>query len=245
MGCGPFFCCFEDQEPKCLASAGIASSILATAFLIWGVADLEFKRTGVKVIYIIAFIFVIITIAAFITLFILLSMQKAGNYRTLMNIGRLICLAILGLCGIAFVFLLVSFIILLVDYGKLHSFLKDLRNGKMDIDDLDDDKYDWAEHLDDIDTEFKIVGHEWGAVIAPSIIALFCLVLIGLVSNVLYKVFLDNYNSTPQYPINTYSNQNTVISVPNTPQPQIFPDSNGQVPPAGNNINNPVEIKQN
>ena len=56
---------------------------------------------------------------------------------------------------------------------------------------------------------------------------------------------MDNYNSTPQYPINTYSNQNTVISVPNTPQPQIFPDSNGQVPPAGNNINNPVEIKQN
>lgn len=244
MGCGPFFCCFENQQPKCLASTGIASSILATAFLIWGVADLEFKRTGVKAIYIIAFIFVIIIIAAFIVLFILLSMQKAGNYRTLMNIGRLISLAILGLCGIAFVFLLISFIILLVDYSKLHSFLKDLRNGKLDGDE-DVEDYDWSEHLDDIDTEIKIVGHEWGAVIAPSIIALFCLVLIGLVANVLYRVFADNYNSTPQYQINTYSNQNTVTTVPNMAQPQIFRDVNGQIPPAGNNINNPVDNKQN
>ena len=188
-----------------------------------------------------------------------------------MNYGRIICLSVLALTGIAFIFLILSFIFLLVDYSKLHSFLNDLTDFESDLEeelpdfnfeeeinfeeelnfdenDLDDldDEYDWASNLDDIDTKFKIVGHEWGAVIAPSIIGLIVLVIIGLVANYLYRVFTDNYNSTLEYPGTNSSNQNTIgVATPNMNQPGILPNNNGPVPPMGNNINNPPEIKQN
>ena len=243
MGVSPMFCCFNKQEPKCVTATGLAASVLAFAFLTWGVADLEFKRDGVKAIYIIAYIFVILILLAFIFLFIILVMQKSNNYRTMMNLGKIICLAILGLTGIAFIFLLIAWIILLVDYSKLHSFLKDFRNGEFDdIEDEDPEDYNWAEPLDDIEIEAKIVGHEWGAVIVPGIIGLIALVVIALVANYLYKVFKDNYDSAPAYPV---TNQNTVgVTIPNMNQPGLF-QNNGPVPPMGNNFNNPAQIQQN
>ena len=269
MGVSPFFCCFEDKQPKCLTSTGIASSILAFAFFIWGITDLEFKRNWIKALYIITFIIVIILIVAFIALFILVSLPKSKNYMKIMNSGRLISLGVLILTGIAFIFLLLSFIFLLVDYGKLQSELNDFKNGvDLDDDDIDfddddididfddydfgiddddfDDDYDWALNLDNFDTEFKIVGHEWGAVIAPSVIGLIVLVINGLVTNYLYRVFTDNLYSTPEYQATNNSNQNTVgVVTPNMNQPELLPNNNGPVPPMGNNINNPVEIKQN
>jgi hypothetical protein len=280
MGVSPFFCCFEDKQPKCLTSTGIASSILAFAFFIWGITDLEFKRNWIKALYIITFIIVIILIVAFIALFILVSLPKSKNYMKIMNSGRLISLGVLILTGIAFIFLLLSFIFLLVDYGKLQSELNDIKNGvdlddddididfddddididfddddiDIDFDDLDfgiddddfDDDYDWALNLDNFDTEFKIVGHEWGAVIAPSVIGLIVLVINGLVTNYLYRVFTDNLYSTPEYQATNNSNQNTVgVVTPNMNQPELLQNNNGPVPPIGNNINNPVEIKQN
>ena len=270
MGVSPFFCCFEDKQSKCLTSTGIASSILAFAFFIWGITDLEFKRNWVKALYIVTFIIIIILMVAFIVLFILVSLPKSRNYRKIMNFGRIISLGVLALSGIAFVFLIISFIFLLIDYAKLHSELKDIRNIESDIEaelsdfnfeeefnldeelnidekDLDlDDEYEWASNLDNIDTEFKIVGHEWGAVIAPSVIGLIVLVIIGLVANYLYRMFTDNYISTPEYQVNNYSNQNTIgVAVPNVNQPELFPNNNGPVPPSGNNLNNSTEIKQN
>ena len=280
MGVSPFFCCFEDKQPKCLTSTGIASSILAFAFFIWGITDLEFKRNWIKALYIITFIIVIILIVAFIALFILVSLPKSKNYMKIMNSGRLISLGVLILTGITFIFLLLSFIFLLVDYGKLQSELNDRKNGvdlddddidiDLDDDDIDidfddddididfddydfgiddddfDDDYDWALNLDNFDTEFKIVGHEWGAVIAPSVIGLIVLVINGLVTNYLYRVFTDNLYSTPEYQATNNSNQNTVgVVTPNMNQPELLQNNNGPVPPMGNNINNPVEIKQN
>ena len=244
MGVSPVFCCFNNQQPKYIITTGLVASILAFAFLIWGVSDLAFKRDGVKAIYIIAFLLVIFILLGFIFLFILLSMQKSNSYRTMMNLGKIICLLILGFSGIAFIFLLIAWIILLVDYSKLHSFLKDLRNGELD-DDEDPDDYSWADPLDDIDIEAKIVGHEWGAVIVPGIIGLIALIVIILVANYLYKVFKDNFDSAPVFPV-TANNQNTVgVTVPNMNQPGLFPNNNGPVPPMGNNLNSQVEIKQN
>ena len=244
MGVSPVFCCFNNQQPKFVTATGLAASILAFAFLVWGVSDLEFKRDGVKAIYIIAFILVILILLGFIFLFILLSMQKSNSYKTMMNLGKIICLLILVFTGIAFIFLLIAWIILLVDYSKLHSFLKDLRNGEV-ADDEDPDDYDWAEPLDDIDIEAKIIGHEWAAVIVPGIIGLIALIVIVLVANYLYKVFKDNFNSAPEYPV-TVNNQNTIgLTVPNMNQPGLFPNNNGPVPPMGNNVNNPSQIQQN
>ena len=242
MGVSPVFCCFNNQQPKCVTATGLVASILAFAFLTWGVADLEFKRDGVKAIYIIAYILVIVILLAFIFLFILLSMQKSNSYRTMMNLGRLICLLVLVFTGIAFIFLLIAWIILLVDYSKLHSYLKDVRNNEADGEDPD---YYWRGKLDDIDEKNKIIGHEWAAVIVPGIIGLLALILIALVANALYKMFFDTYTSGTQYPVTTGYNTNSASPLPNITQPGLFPNTNGPVPPMGNNINSQVEIKQN
>jgi hypothetical protein len=245
MGISPLFCCFNNQQPKCLAGTGIVASFLAFVFLIWGVADLEFKRTGVQAIYIIAFIFVILILLAYIALLIFLIMKKSGSYKKIMNLGRIICLAILVLTCIAFIFLLIAWIILLVDYSKLHSYLKDLRNDEVDEDE-DREQYDWGIYVSGVLTDLKIAGHEWGAVVVPGIIGLIALILNGLIANYLYKVFMDNYNSAPEFPVNNIGNQNTVgVTVPNVNQPGLFPNNNGPFPPMGNNFNNNVQIQQN
>ena len=245
MGISPLFCCFNNQQPKCLAGTGIVASFLAFVFLIWGVADLEFKRTGVQAIYIIAFIFVILILLAYIALLIFLIMKKSGSYKKIMNLGRIICLAILVLTCIAFIFLLIAWIILLVDYSKLDSYLKDLRNDEVDEDE-DREQYDWGIYVSGVLTDLKIAGHEWGAVVVPGIIGLIALILNGLIANYLYKVFMDNYNSAPEFPVNNIGNQNTVgVTVPNVNQPGLFPNNNGPFPPMGNNFNNNVQIQQN
>jgi hypothetical protein len=244
MGVSPLLCCFSSQQPKCLAITGLLASVLAFAFFIWGIADLEFKRRGVMVIYIMTFTFFIFLILGFLILFMLSNLQNSHTYKAMMNVGRYICLFILALTGIAFIFLLIAWIILLVDYSKLHSFLKDLRNGEV-ADDEDPDDYDWAEPLDDIDIEAKIIGHEWAAVIVPGIIGLIALIIIALILNYLYKVFKDNFDSATEYPV-TDSNQNTVgVATPNMNQPGLFPNNNGPVPTMGNNVNNPSQIQQN
>ena len=242
MGVSPLMCCFSSQQPKCLSATGLAAGILAFAFFIWGIADLEFKRRGVMVIYIMTFTFFIFLILGFVILFILSNLQNSHTYKAMMNVGRYICLLILVLTVIAFIFLLIAWIILLVDYSKLKSYLKD-NNGEYDED--KDPDYSWAEPLDDIDTEGKIVGHEWGAVIVPGIIGLLALIVIALVANALYKMFFDTYTSGTQYPVTTGYNPNSASPLPNITQPGLFPNTNGPVPPMGNNFNSQVEIKQN
>ena len=233
MGMEPLFCCLRDQRPNCLAFTGLGASILAFAFLIWGVADLDFKRGGVEAIYIIAFVLVILCMLAFIALLIFINLRNAT--RTIYNLGRIICLVILCMCGVAFIFLLIAFIILIVDYAKLRSYLKDPEN------DEEDENYLWA--LDSVNLAGKIKGHKWGAVFVPSIIGLIALVVMAFVANVLYKFFMDQMNPTPNVaPVNT--TQNTMTTTPNYPQPGMFPNNNGPVPPMVNNVAYPVTIQQ-
>ena len=133
--------------------------------------------------------------------------------------------------------MLIAFIILIVDYAKLSSALKDERDGK----DVDYDG-EWAK--DSVNwVTYKIKGHKWGAVFAPSIIGLIALVVMAFVANVLYKFFTDRMNSTPNvYPVNV--TQNTMTTIPNYPQPGVFPNNNGPVPPMVNNVAYPVTIQQ-
>ena len=179
--------------------------------MIWGLADLWFKRDGVEAIYIIAFVLVCISLVGFILVFIFLNLRKTESYRTINNIGRIICLIILIMCLVAFIFLLVAFIILIVDYA---------------------------------DVEKAIPGqafpnHDWAAVFVPSLIGLFCLVIMALAANILYKVFNDNVIATP-YPVHV--TQNSMTTTPNPPQPVIFPVNN--VNPLANNMPYPVTIQQ-
>jgi uncharacterized membrane protein YbhN (UPF0104 family) len=216
---------------------GLGASILSFAFLIWGVADLEYKRKGVQAIYIISFILVILCMLAFIALFIFLNLRRTQAFRTIMNLGRIICLVIICMCGVAFIFMLVAFIILIVDYAKFRSFLKNPW-------DKDPTNYEWG---DDLSTDLNeedgpsIKDHEWAAIFVPSIITLICLVVMALVANILYKVFYENMNPTTTAVNVTDA---TIPTVPNVPQPGVFPNNNGPVPPVVNYAPYPVTIQQ-
>ena len=172
---------------------------------------------------------------AFIALLIFLNLRKTQAYQTIMNLGRIICLVILCMCGVAFIFMLVAFIIQIVDYAKLRSSLKDLD---------EDYDYTWANHISadfNDDGTLSIKSHEWAAIFVPSLITLICLVVMALVANILYKVFYDYMNPNTTI-VNTTSN--TIPNVPTVPQPGIFPNVNGPVPPVANYAPYPVTIQQ-
>ncbi len=214
MGMEALFCCFRGLGPKISAITGLGASVLSFAFLIWGLADLWFKRTGVHVLYIITFVLVILALVGFALLFVFLMMTVP---RAINNLGRIICLVIIMICVLAFIFMLISWIILIVYYADLRKDLKD------------------------IGSDETIPSHDWAAVFVPSLITLIVLPLMALVANYLYKEFTDrmNLNPTP-YPVT----QNTIPTIPNISQPEINLNINGPVPPMGNNVPYPVPIQQ-
>ena len=240
MGMEALFCCFRNQLPFCPAGTGIGTSILSIAFLIWGLADVGFKRTGVEVIYIIAFVLIILILIAFIVALILLVITiNPSSYRSVNNIGRILCLVAIIMCAVAFIFLLVSFIIQLVDYVKLNNVIKDAVKGKFDMD------YDgeWAlgKVIHDDQKDAKILAREWVALILPLLISLICLPIMALAANYLYRLFFDRMNKPVNLPVNV--TQTTLPTYPNVQQPGIFPNNNGPVPPMGNNVVYPVEVQ--
>ena len=225
MGMEALFCCFSNQLPFCPAGTGIGTSILSIAFLIWGLADVGFKRKGVEVIYIIAFVLIILILIAFIVALILLVITiNPSSYRSVNNLGRILCLVIIIMCAVAFIFLLVSFIIQLVDYVKLNNDLKDMQK-----------------YLKDMQKDLKIPAKEWVALILPLLISLICLPIMALAANYLYRLFFDRMNKPVNLPVNV--TQTTLPTYPNVQQPGIFPNNNGPVPPMGNNVVYPVEIQ--
>ena len=114
MGMEALFCCFRGLGPKISAITGLGASVLSFAFLIWGLADLDFKRKGVHVLYIITFVLVILALVGFALLFVFLMMT---GQRAINNLGRIICLVIIMICVLAFIFMLISWIILIVYYA--------------------------------------------------------------------------------------------------------------------------------
>ncbi len=211
MGMEALFCCFRGLGPKISAITGLGASVLSFAFLIWGLADLEFKRKGVHVLYIITFVLVILALVGFALLFVFLMMTVP---RAINNLGRIICLVIIMICVLAFIFMLISWIILIVYYADLRKDLKD------------------------IGSDETIPSHDWAAVFVPSLITLIVLPLMALVANYLYKEFTDRMNLNPT------PTQNTIPTIPNISQPEINLNINGPVPPMGNNVPYPVPIQQ-
>ena len=193
MGIAPLFCCFSGKSPNCIVLTGLAASFIALSFLLWGLADLWFDRDGALAIYIIAFIFICISLVGFVLLYIFLNIRKPECTKTFYSIGRIICLIIFIICIIAFVFMLTAFIILIVDYADVE---KDMP-GKF------------------------FPSHEWAAVFVPSIIALAALVFMILCANILYKIFGDNLLANPN-PLDATQNT-FVSTISNQPQPILQP----------------------
>ena len=245
MGCCCCSCCCKinnKTDIKCLSIYSLVHCIIGLGALIWGISDLEFKRKGVRAIYIIAFIFLILIILGFIGILILSCFEKSNSHKALATAGKIISIVILVLASVGDLFLLIAFIVLCVDYFKFYLILKNPKD--YTTEDLIDNA--WGFLLDDVVTKCKIAVHEWCDLFIPTIVGLSALSACICGGKNLYDAFNDNNNSAPQVPVDTGYNQNTIgVTVPNMNQPGLFPNNNGPVPPMGNNVNNQVEIKQN
>ena len=124
MGVASLFCCFRDQKPNCLAITGLVANVVGIIFLIWGIAVNFWYRKGVEVMYDLAFTLLCLTLVGFIVIIIFLNINGAS--RMIYNIGKIICLVIIGACALAFIFYLVDFIILCKVY--VHKLKKNISN---------------------------------------------------------------------------------------------------------------------
>ena len=115
MGVASLFCCFRNQKPNCLAITGLVANVVGIIFLIWGIAENIWFRKGVEVMYDLAFTLLCLTLVGFIVIIIFLNINGAS--RMIYNIGKIICLAIIGAGALAFIFYLVDFIIFCKDYA--------------------------------------------------------------------------------------------------------------------------------
>ena len=115
MGVASLFCCFRDQKPNCLAITGLVANVVSIIFLLWGILVNIWPSKGVEVMYNLAFTLLCLTLVGFIVIIIFLNINGAS--RMIYNIGKIICLVIIGACALAFIFYLVDFIILCKDYA--------------------------------------------------------------------------------------------------------------------------------
>lgn len=211
MGCLPLFCCFKNMRPNTIALIGIISNLIAVIFLIWGLADLDWPyfRKGRKALYIISFVFLCLTLALLIVVIIFANLRNGPNFMTFNNIGKILCLIIIGLSILAFIFLLIAEILILVDYSDIEKA--------------------WP-----IGRFFP--SHDWAAAILPGILGLIASIIVPLCANVLYKMFNDNIlTSFDVYQNNNPMNinQNSMATIPNVQNPVVVVSGNnsGMIPP--------------
>ena len=117
MGVASLFCCFRDQKPNCLAITGLVANVVSIIFLLWGIFVNQWPSKGVEVMYDLAFTLLCLTLVGFIVIIIFLNINGAS--RMIYNIGKIICLAIIGAGALAFIFYLVDFIIFCKDYADI------------------------------------------------------------------------------------------------------------------------------
>ena len=219
MGCLSLFCCFKSMRPNVIALIAIISNLIAVAFLIWGITDLLLYRKARKLFYTISFVLLCLTLILLIFIIVFLNLRIGPNFMTIYKVGKIICLLIIGLCILAFIFLLISEILILIDYNDIEDLLGPGRN---------------------------ISSHDWAAAILPGILGLIASVIVSLCANVLYKIFNDNILTSfdiyqNNNPMNI--NQNSMTTIPNVQNPVVVVSGNnsGMIPPT-NPYNQPKPV---
>ena len=167
MGASAFFCCFNNRNPNCVSFTSIAANIISFGFFIWSLTDIMFSiKKGSKALYIITFVLLCIILVLNLVVFVLINIKKSHLQRTTGSIGKMICLAIIGLCALCLIFLIIAFIVILVKYVDVE---KDI-SGKF-----------WP-------------TSDWFAIFVPFILTVIALIIIAKAANYLWKYFVDRVN---------------------------------------------------
>ena len=184
MGVESCFCCFRNKNPVCLSSVGLAANIITFGFILWGILDLNFIKKGSEAIYIISFVLLCLCLLFYFIIFIIIIIRRCRSSRSANSFGRILCLLILGLSVLSLIFLIIGFIIELVEHVKLEK-----------------------------DFPVKLFStREWAALIVPLIIGIIGFIIMALCANALFRQFSDLINSSP-FIVNVAQNSiNTIPS---------------------------------
>ena len=240
MGVSPLFCCFRNQSPLCVALTGLITNVVIFAFLCWPADKLVFFRTGLEAVFWIGFVLILLCLICFIIITIFLFLRQSPSYKTLSNVAKIMCLAILIMCFIAWVFILTAFIGGLKDYVDVHDMIKDaqgdseanltsflwkkrnLKNKVAKRKLLSAEDVDVEDYLSlDLDDDGDLSSLDWATVTFPLILNLIGIPVMALCANYLFKVFRDD----SQAPIPMEANPNIVTTTPVVPQPGLFPNN--------------------
>ena len=116
--CSCCFCCFRNCNPYFVISSALVAALFSFGFLIWGLADLWFKKRVPEGFYITGFVITCVIILLLNIILILLCCRIPNRYTCVNTMGKIFCLIVMLLAFLAFAFLLVANICLLVYYGK-------------------------------------------------------------------------------------------------------------------------------
>ena len=167
MGASAFFCCFNNKSANCVSFTSIAANIISFGFFIWSLTDIMFSiKKGSKALYIITFVLLCIILLLNLVVFVLINIKKSHLQRTTGSIGKMICLAIIGLCALCLIFLIIAFIVILVKYVDVEKEI----SGKF-----------WP-------------TSDWFAIFVPFILTVIALIIIAKAANYLWKFFVDRVN---------------------------------------------------
>ena len=162
MGVESCFCCFINMDPGCLSLTGTASNIIILGFMLWGILDLDFVKNVAKALYITSFVLFCLCLIFYLIIFFII-IKRCQGAKSINSFGKILCLLIPGLSFLASIFLIIGFIIELVEHVKME---------------------------DDIPGKFYST-REWASLIVPLILGYIGFIIMVLCANVLYRKFGD------------------------------------------------------
>ena len=221
MCCCDCCCCCLKNEKE-VAISGIVLNALAVIFLIWGVADMFWSKNGARALYIVAFVFLILTLLGFIAILILIIVRKEENQKIFNQISKYINIAILVLLILSLLFLIISELIIIIDYAKAENTLNNYYYGA------------------------NLPTRWWITATIPGLISIILISVLLCAASKLGKIFYDitkNDNPVPNNVANIDSKVNFNINNPpnqmNTQQNPLnqINQMNNQINPINNQIN--------
>ena len=162
MGVESCFCCFINMDPGCLSLTGTDSNIIILGFMLWGILDLDFVKNVAKALYITSFVLFCLCLIFYLIIFFII-IKRCQGAKSINSFGKILCLLIPGLSFLASIFLIIGFIIELVEHVKME---------------------------DDIPGKFYST-REWASLIVPLILGYIGFIIMVLCANVLYRKFGD------------------------------------------------------
>ena len=130
--------------------------------MLWCILDLDFVKNVAKALYITSFVLFCLCLIFYLIIFIIIIRRRKGAKRT-NSFGKILCLLIPGLSLLASIFLIIGFILELVEHIKLEN---------------------------DIPGKFYST-REWASLIVPLILGYIGFIIMVLCANVLYRKFGD------------------------------------------------------